>query len=441
MAPMRQGVTLDRHESHRQPYRRAAPDRWSSAAARIVSIVLEGYQGDIAVRLPDGRLAWGAKDADCTLLFRDPGALRELILHPRLSCLADCYLSGAIEVEGELERVFGLGTHFIGLDLSMATRLQLLRLALSLPARVARASQDSPPARAGISQNSARSIARHYDVGNEFYALWLDPEMVYSCAYFASPEQSLAAAQRDKLDYLCRKLRLVEGQRVLDIGCGWGALSLWAARHYGVRVQGITLSRAQQRLAVQRVEAAGLADRVRIDLLDYRDLPADVRYDRVVSVGMFEHVGVKNFPRYFATVRRVLKPDGVFLNHGITSSSGWERTPLTRFMNRYIFPDGELARVSEVIDAMEAAGFETLDVENLRRHYALTLRHWVSALERSRDAAVARSSEFTWRLWRLYMAGCAYYFDEGSIAVHQVLAGQRHQATAVPLRRDDLYRS
>lgn len=226
---------------------------------------------------------------------------------------------------------------------------------------------------------------------------------------------------------------------MLDIGCGWGALALWAARHYGVQVHGITLSREQQCLAQARARAAGLKNKIRFELLDYRDLQEDVQYDRVVSVGMFEHVGVKNFPTYFGTVRRVLKPDGLFLNHGITSESGWKRTPLTSFMNRYIFPDGELARISDVTDAMERAGFEMLDVESLRRHYALTLRHWVAALEAKRDAAIRSSNEVTYRLWRLYMTGCAYYFDEGSIGLHQVLAGHRHALQPVPLRRDDLY--
>jgi len=262
---------------------------------------------------------------------------------------------------------------------------------------------------------------------------------VYSCAYFRSADQSLADAQQDKLDYLCRKLRLQPGQTLLDIGCGWGALAMWAARHYGVQVHGITLSQEQQKLAQERVRAAGLEEKVRIELLDYRNLPDHAQYDRVVSVGMFEHVGINNFPTYFGTVRRVLKPDGLFLNHGITSDTGWERSPLTRFMNRYIFPDGELARISDVSDAMEQAGFEPLDVESLRRHYALTLRHWVSALEAGRDEAIEHSSEVTYRLWRLYMAGCAFYFDEGSIGLYQVLAGQQHQLQPVPLRRDDLY--
>lgn len=407
--------------------------------ADMIAKILAGYPGGVAVRLWDGTLAHGSAEASCTLVFNEPGALRDLVLHRDLLRLTESYLAGAIDVEGDLESLFDLRDHLLDLELPLRTRIRLVAQALRLPALTHNGTARSSRASLLLRRNSRASIAHHYDVSNDFYKLWLDPEMVYSCAYYRNDAQTLADAQRDKLDYLCRKLRLQPGQSLLDIGCGWGALALWAARHYGVQVHGITLSQEQHRLAQERVRAAGLEDRVRIELLDYRDLPRDARYDRVVSVGMFEHVGIKNFPTYFGTVRRVLKPGGLFLNHGITSETGWQRTPLTRFMNRYIFPDGELARVADVVDAMEQAGFETLDVENLRRHYALTLRDWVRNLERNRDEAIRSSSEVTFRLWRLYMAGCAWYFDEGSIGVHQVLAGHWHQPQPVPLRRDDLY--
>ncbi len=417
----------------------SASDTLATIGAEIVATVLAGYRGDVAFRLWDGTLAWGTCSAPCTVVLRQPGVLRDLILHRDLLRLADSYLGGAIDVEGDLESLFDLKSHLVHLDLSLGTRLRLLRQALRLPRWTGNGSPRARRARRSAHRNSEASIAHHYDVSNDFYRLWLDPEMVYSCAYFRSPDQSLAEAQRDKLDYLCRKLRLAPGQTLLDVGCGWGALALWAARHYRARVHGITLSREQQRLATARVEAAGLQGQVRVELLDYRDLPAEACYDRVVSVGMFEHVGVKNFPVYFATVRRVLKPGGLFLNHGITDEDGWRDTPLTRFMSRYIFPDGELARISDVTDAMERAGFEVLDVEGLRRHYALTLRRWVAALEARREEAIRHTSEVTYRLWRLYMAGCAYHFDEGSIGVHQILAGHRHALQPVALRRDDLY--
>jgi len=325
-------------------------DSLSEIGADIISIVLAGYKGDTAFRLWDGTLARGAFDAPCTVVLKEPGVLRDMILHRDLLRLADCYLTGAIDIEGDLESLFGLKTHLAHLDLSLGTRLHLLRQALRLPKRARHGSTRSWRAKRSEHQNSQASIAHHYDVSNDFYRLWLDPEMVYSCAYFKTTDQPLAKAQEDKLDYLCRKLRLQPGQTLLDIGCGWGALALWAARHYGVKVHGITLSKEQQQHAQARVQAAGLEDQVRIELLDYRNLPEDAQYDRVVSVGMFEHIGVKNFPTYFGTVRRVLKPNGLFLNHGITDENGWRDTPLTRFMNRYIFPDGELARISDVTE-------------------------------------------------------------------------------------------
>ncbi len=424
----------------RSARRTARPGTIDDAAA-IVHTILGDWNGDVAVRLWDGRIVHGTEEAPCTLVFHEPGPLRELVLWQSLPKLAQRYLSGAVAVEGEMERLFTMVDHLLTLKLSATAKLELLKRALRLPPTTHQRFDEKREAGWWARRNSRASIAHHYDVGNDFYRLWLDPEMVYSCAYFRNVGQSLAEAQRDKLEYICRKLRLQPGQTLLDIGCGWGALALWAARHHGVRVRGITLSEQQQRLARARVRDAGLEGRVKIELRDYRQLPPHARYDRVVSVGMFEHVGVRNFPRYFSTVRRVLKPGGLFLNHGITSKTGWQRTPLTRFMNRYIFPDGELARVSDVADAMERAGFELLDIENLRRHYAMTLRHWIAALEAQREAAVRHSSATTYRLWRLYMAGCAYYFDDGWIGLHQILAGHQHAPLAVPLRRDDLYRA
>lgn len=411
----------------------------TKTGTRIISTVLNGYQGDTAFRLWDGKQVAGGPDAACCIVIHDPGVLRELILYRSLSRLTQAYLDGAVSVDGNMETLFNLETYLKTLDLSWATQWSLLRLALQLPARHDKKLTTKQTPRRITHRNNRDSIEHHYDVGNEFYRLWLDPEMVYSCAYFLDEHQSLAAAQRDKLDYLCRKLRLQPGQHLLDIGCGWGALAIHAARHYGVTVHGITLSEAQQQYAQQRVRTEGLEQQVQIELRDYRDLPEQAKYDRVVSVGMFEHVGIKNFPIYFGTVKRVLKPGGLFLNHGITSETGWRNTPVTRFINRYIFPDGELARTSDVADAMEKAGFEILDVEGLRRHYAYTLRHWVQALEAKRDEAIRQTSEVTYRLWRLYMAGSAYYFDEGSIGVHQMLVGHQHDPLTIPLRRDDLY--
>ena len=412
-----------------------------AAARSILEILLPAQVTEVAVRLWDGTLGWGAPEAPCILHLRHPAPLRELILKRSLFRLVDAYLAGHLEVEGEMEKLFDLQAPLEKLQLPLAARLRLARLALRLPG-YGRGEEPAATCRlARPGENCRRTIAHHYDVSNDFYRLWLDPEMVYSCAYFTEPHEDLARAQRDKLEYICRKLRLEPGQRLLDIGCGWGGLALWAARHHGVRVHGITLSRQQYELARRRVREAGLEDRVTIELRDYRDLDMTHHYHRVVSVGMFEHIGVRNFPVYFETIARVMRPDGLFLNHGITSADGWGDSVGTRFINHYIFPDGELATLHRVIEAMEQAGFETIDVENLRRHYQLTLRLWVRNLEARREEAIAASDPATWRLWRLYMAGSAHRFGAGHIALHQILAARRHQPQPLPLTRADLYRS
>jgi len=411
----------------------------AALAQNIISCLLDGYRGATAIRLWDNRVVNDGPHTRCDLVFRQPGVLRELLLKRDLVRLAEAYLSGAIDIEGELESLFELGPWLQNLQLPLRKKLQILISALRLPSGVESAAARQRRASRSAQHNSRASISHHYDVSNDFYKLWLDPQMIYSCAYFKDEQQLLADAQCDKLDHICRKLRLQPGQQLLDIGCGWGALICWAAKHYGVHSHGITLSQQQYDYAQQRILEQGLQDRVSVELRDYRDMPTDVQYDRIVSVGMFEHVGVKNFPLYFGIVKSLLKAGGLFLNHGITNDSGWQKTDLTRFINNYVFPDGELTRISEVSLAMEQAGFEVLDVESLRRHYAMTLRHWVKALEQNREAAITESSDATYRLWRLYMAGSAYFFEQGSINVYQLLAGHVHQSLAIPLRRDDLY--
>ncbi|HID81519.1 MAG TPA: class I SAM-dependent methyltransferase [Chromatiales bacterium] len=410
-----------------------------SAAHRIISTLLAEYHGPIAIQLWDGSLFRNSEETQCVLHIHHPHVLRDLILHRDLVRLAESYIAGQIEVSGNFESLFLLEEHLKTFHPSLQQCIRLFFDALKLPSLK---TQDyHKPLKAGNRKqsNSRNTIAHHYDVGNDFYRLWLDKNMVYSCAYFRTNKQSLDEAQADKLDYLCRKLRLKPGQKLLDIGCGWGALAIWAATHYGVTAHGITLSKEQQAFAMEQVKKNGLDERVTIELRDYRNLPEKIKYDRIVSVGMFEHIGVKNFPQYFGKVKTLLKPGGLFLNHGITSKDGWRDTPMTRFMNQYIFPDGELARISEVNNAMENAGFEIVDVESLRRHYALTLRCWVKALESNKQEATDFTNIETYRLWRLYMAACAYYFDEGSINVYQVLAGHQHNTLPAPLRREDLY--
>ncbi len=411
----------------------------SAAGHSILKQILANYQGSVAIRLWDGKYAVGNADAPCTVVFNQPSVLRQLILRRNVVHLAADYLAQEVDIEGDAEHLFDLVSYMRDLVLPWTSKLHLMWLALKLPGHHREKSTRAIRAGHDERRNTKQSISHHYDVGNDFYSLWLDRKMVYSCAYFSSHDQLLDEAQNDKLDYICRKLRLTPGETLLDIGCGWGALVCWAAQHYGVKAHGITLSEQQAAYANERIRKEGLQDQVTVELLDYRNLPADARYDRVVSVGMFEHIGVANFPTYFNTIKRVLAPGGLFLNHGITNDTGWRDTPITRFINSYVFPDGELARIGDVVKAMERAGFEVIDVEGLRHHYALTLRCWVRALEANKARAVAIVGEPTYRAWRFYMSGSAYYFDVGSINVFQVLAGHDREPLTVGLRRDELY--
>jgi cyclopropane-fatty-acyl-phospholipid synthase len=292
------------------------------------------------------------------------------------------------------------------------------------------------------------AIRYHYDVGNDFYALWLDKRMVYSCAYYNAPSESLEDAQVDKLDLVCRKLRLRAGQTMLDVGCGWGALIIHAAERYEVDALGITLSEAQADLARERIASAGLGDRCRVEIRDYRDLPAGVAFDKIASVGMVEHVGVDHLPEYFAALHRALRPSGLLLNHGIVNATArplgvrdrlerrlWKRDA---FIDQYVFPDGKLGPLHAVIAAGEGSGFETRDVESLREHYALTLREWLRRLTASAERAIALTDERTYRTWRLYLSASARGFASGRLNVVQTLFAKPDASGRVglALRRD-----
>ena len=421
-------------------------------ALRILKRLLHGFVGGANLRLwNDSSHSVGYGPPAFTLVLRDPMLLRSLVTTRGPVLLADAYFRGQIDVEGDLYSALALKGHFEGLELPWRDKLAMLMDAWRLPSS---SNSHADPAKAGTlltrlaqrfsrqhTRNSDRqAIAFHYDVSNDFYSLWLDTERVYSCAYFKTAEDTLDEAQQNKLEHICRKLRLHPGERLLDIGCGWGALVCWAARHHGVRAHGITLSQAQHDFAQQRIVEAGLQSLVTVELRDYRDLQGDAVYDKVASVGMFEHVGLANMPTYLAIVERVLRPGGLFLNHGIThDEEGWNHTVATEFINRYVFPDGEFDCVSNIQLGMERAGFEIQDVEALRRHYALTLRHWVQRLEANRDAALREVDEPTYRVWRLYMAACALEFEAGGTGIYQILATRRGVETSLPMTRQDLY--
>jgi cyclopropane-fatty-acyl-phospholipid synthase len=298
----------------------------------------------------------------------------------------------------------------------------------------------------------AHAIKHHYDVGNEFYGLFLDEHHVYSCAYFPTGTESLDRAQQAKFELICRKLRLTPGERLLDIGCGWGGLIRYAVKHYGVIALGITLSEAQAALARERIAHDGCDEHCRVLVCDYRDLARDRQFDKIASVGMFEHVGRAQLTTYFTTVIRLLRPGGLFLNHGIISlddakaKSSLLAAPQRmwgngQFIDRYVFPDGELVPLATAVRAAEAVGFETRDMESLREHYAETLRHWLRRLEHREDEARALVGDMTVRVWRLYMAASAHAFATARIGIVQLLMTRPTGDGACdhPRTRADLY--
>jgi cyclopropane-fatty-acyl-phospholipid synthase len=431
------------------------PFRVVDDAARLLRRLFRSFDGTLALRLWDGtnlkvgKAIPGQPAPRFTLVFRNPRVVCSLVLGSDPLRLAEAYFHDDIDIKGDFFAALSLKDYLRSIRMPLHDRLGALLAVLRL--QVINRNWDSAHARrAALRARSVRTHSKsenrsaiqfHYDVSNEFYALWLGESMVYSCAYFAQPHAELEQAQHAKLDHICRKLLLKPGDSFLDVGCGWGALVIHAAKHYGVQAHGITLSQQQLDFARQRIAQAGLEDRVTVELRDYRDLKGEAVYDKVASVGMFEHVGLKNLPVYFSTIHRLLKPSGLFLNHGITSDvEGWTKTPFTEFINRYVFPDGQLDTISNIQRVMESSSFEIADVEGLRAHYALTLRRWVARLERHHAEALQYVNESTYRVWRLYMAACAVEFESGEIGVYQVLASKRAASTlALPLTREHLY--
>ena len=423
-------------------------DRWKPMFGKL----LASFDGAMALQLPDGsssnfgNTGSSAVEPKFALCLRDPQVLRSLLLGRNPLRFADAYFRGALDVDGDIFAALKLKDYLHSLRLTLPDRL---RVALRLLGTASGLGADRAPSER-LEANAVRShsrhenrdaIAFHYDLSNDFYALWLDQSMVYSCAYFERPDMTLEQAQCAKLDHICRKLQLQPGEQFLDIGCGWGALIVHAARYYGVRAHGITLSERQFELARARIAAQGLGSLVTVELQDYRDLPGVARFDKIASVGMFEHVGLKNLPQYFDAVHRLLRPQGLFLNHGIThDEEGWGDDLSSLFINRYVFPDGELDTVSNIQRAMERSQFEILDLEGLRPHYALTLREWVRRLDQQHSAALRHVNESTYRIWRLYMAASALEFESGELGVYQILALPRGSAAqGLTMNRRHMY--
>ena len=389
----------------------------------------------------DGSTA-GPADTTEVLAVRSPDAIRRLMWAPGELGLARAYVAGDLDIRGDVFALLrALKDSRAAERLNPSEVVEFARVA----GRVGATKGPLPPpdeearprGRRHSKHRDAQAITHHYDVSNEFYRLFLGPSMVYSCARFGDADMSLEQAQASKLDMICRKLGLHEQgpKRLLDVGCGWGSMVIHAAQHYGATAVGVTISPAQAEWARRRVREAGLEDRVQIRLQDYRDLAGE-RFDAVSSIGMFEHVGSAHMAEYFTSLRGVLGPHGRLLNHAISSVGGSVVSPRS-FIGRYVFPDGELIDVADVLLAMQAAGFEVRDVESLREHYARTLRHWVANLDAAWPECVRHAGQGRARVWRLYMAASALAFDDGDISLHQVLGvvPDEHGVTRMPASR------
>lgn len=439
---------------------RSYEDALSRCRVVLAALFGEPKGRSFDVKFWDGSIDRGTNPrAPFTLVLNRPASLRRMLLPPNELSIVESYISGDTDIEGNMEAASNLG-EMIGDRLRSPLAIaRLVGLVVRLPgaadddlanARFPERARKLGPRHAPV--RDAAAIHFHYDVGNSFYKLFLDRRMVYSCAYFRSPDDSLDVAQEAKLDLICRKLRLKPGERLLDVGCGWGGLVMHAAEHYGVDATGITLSPSQAEFAKERIAEAGLGDRCRVAIRDYRTLTTDDNFDKIASIGMVEHVGLTHLPVYFESVYRALRPGGLFLNHGIVSlSEPRPRSPgevifrkfwkADAFIDKYVFPDGKLTATDDVVAAAEASGFEVRDVESLREHYAMTLRRWVRSLEEKTNEATELVGNHTFRVWRLYMSASANAFTRAAINVIQTLLAKpdAYGHSNIPLTRDDLY--
>ncbi|MFJ6697414.1 class I SAM-dependent methyltransferase [Streptomyces sp. NPDC091272] len=424
----------------------------ADAALRLTRLAEELLSAPLPVRIR----AWDGSEAGPpgapVLVIRDRRALRRLLWKPGELGLARAWVAGEIDVDGDLYEALGVLAGLIWeregdvKDAVHPARDPRLRAAARGLLKLGGPFPPPPPPPEELRRHTGRlhtrrrdkeSISHHYDVGNDFYSLVLGPSMVYSCAYFSDPDATLEDAQHDKLDLIARKLDLRPGQRLLDVGCGWGSMAIHAARAYGVQVTGVTLSVEQAAFARKRIAEEGLTDRIEIRVQDYRDV-RDGPYDAISSIGMAEHVGDVQYGEYAADLYALLKPGGRLLNHQIARRPVPDEGAyhVDEFIDSYVFPDGELAPVGRTVSLLEEAGFEVRDLESIREHYALTLRHWVANLEKNRDAALRMVTPGRARVWRLYMAASALSFERNKIGVNQVLAVRPEEpgGSGLPLR-------
>lgn len=412
---------------------------------RILTELVRGFTGNFIVRLWEGSTWQSASGpATFTLVLRHPGALRAMF-GPFREALGDSYIFGDFDIEGDMLGFGELLRHFVleGGRLGLWEKLRLVRAFLKLP----RQKQPRDASHSGRPASGTRSAAQDreaiqytYDLPGELYQLFLDRNMQYTCGYFADPDEDLDAAQERKMDHICRKLRLKPGERFIDFGCGWGDLLVHAATRYGVEAVGVTLSAEQARWAERTIASAGLTDRARVVLSDYREFKDPAAFDKAASVGMTEHVGPRNLPAFYGKVHDCLRPGGAYLHHSITLRSHVPPPAWTPFMKKYVFPNAEIPTLLDVLSSSALAGFETRDVENLREHYVLTLAHWLRRLEINHEQVVKLAGEVRYRIFRMYMAGGAVGFRTGVYNLHQCLLVRPDEGrSGQPLTRADWY--
>ena len=378
-----------------------------------------------------------------TLTFAYPGAVREMFLRPSTLSLGEAFVKGAFDIEGDFEAACAMADYLFSLKPSLLDRFHLLKYFLLLPKSGSSAGHLGGAVLGGSTKSRARlkrAINYHYDLPLAFWQPWLDRQLVYSCAFFTSHDQSLDTAQEQKLEYICRKLDLRTGERFFDLGCGWGALILHAARRYGVNALGVTLSPRQAGYVEERIQAAGLQSRCRAEVCDYRDINDPGAFDKIASIGSIEHVREGRLTEYFQTIWKLLRPGGRFLIQGITHCPAFPRPRKPSFFDLYVFPDGHLAPLGPTLQQAEAVGFEVRDVESLREHYALTLRHWRRRLNAERPVLEQVAGPETFRIFTLYLAAAAHEFDTGRNNLRQVLFVKPHSGRAeLPFTRFGWY--